>query len=110
MSKTSPQRLLHYICLSGFLFACLASCANRPQPTAASTLAIVGGTVVHPQRDAARAVAPNSVIVVTDGRISAVGPADSLPIPAGAAVVDARGTWIVAGLIDSHVSFFQSGH
>ncbi|HXL82618.1 MAG TPA: amidohydrolase family protein [Casimicrobiaceae bacterium] len=110
MSKTSPQRLLHYICLSGFLVACLASCANRPQPTAASTLAIVGGTVVHPQRDAARAVAPNSVIVVTDGRISAVGPADSLPIPAGAAVVDARGKWIVPGLIDAHVHFFQSGN
>jgi imidazolonepropionase-like amidohydrolase len=110
MSKTSAQRLLHYICLSGFLVACLASCANRPQPTAASTLAIVGGTVVHPQRDAARAVAPNSVIVVTDGRISAVGPADSLPIPAGAAVVDARGKWIVPGLIDAHVHFFQSGN
>jgi imidazolonepropionase-like amidohydrolase len=110
MSKTSPQRLLHYICLSGFLVACLASCANRPQPTAASTLAIVGGTVVHPQRGAARAVAPNSVIVVTDGRISAVGPADSLPIPAGAAVVDARGKWIVPGLIDAHVHFFQSGN
>ena len=110
MAKTSPQRLLHYLCLSGFLVACLASCANRPQPTAASTLAIVGGTIVHPQRDAARAVAANSVIVVTDGRISAVGPADSLPIPAGAAVVDARGKWIVPGLIDAHVHFFQSGN
>ncbi|HVS56922.1 MAG TPA: amidohydrolase family protein [Casimicrobiaceae bacterium] len=110
MSKTFTQRLLHYICLSGFLVACLASCANRPQPTAASTLAIVGGTVVHPQRDAARAVAPNSVIVVTAGRISAVGPADSVPIPAGATVVDARGKWIVPGLIDAHVHFFQSGN
>jgi imidazolonepropionase-like amidohydrolase len=110
MSKTSTQRLLHYICLSGFLVACLASCANRPQPIAASTLAIVGGTVVHPQRDGARAVTPNSVIVVTDGRISAVGPADSVPIPAGATVVDARGKWIVPGLIDAHVHFFQSGN
>jgi imidazolonepropionase-like amidohydrolase len=110
MSKTFTQRLLHDICLSAFLVACLASCANRPQPTVASTLALVGGTVVHPQRDAARAVAPNSVIVVTDGRITAVGPADSVPIPAGATVVDARGKWIVPGLIDAHVHFFQSGN
>jgi len=110
MSKTFTQRLLHYICLSVFLVACLASCANRPQPTAASMLAIVGGTVIHPQRDAARAVAPNSVIVVADGRISAVGPAASVPIPAGATVVDARGKWIVPGLVDAHVHFFQSGN
>src|SRR5437016_364643 len=110
MSKMFTQRLLHYICLSAFLVACLASCANRPQPTATSTLAIVGGTVVHPQRDAARAVAPNSIIVVTDGRINAVGLADSVPIPVGATVVDARGKWIVPGLIDAHVHFFQSGN
>src|SRR6202049_2762816 len=110
MSKTSPQRLLHYICLSGFLVACLPSGPNRPQPTAASTLAIVGGTIVHPQRDAARAVAPNSVIVVTDGRISAVGTADSVTIPVGATIMDAHGKWIVPGLIDAHVHFFQSGN
>ena len=104
------QRLLHYLCLSACLVACLASCANRPTPNVASMLAVVGGTVVHPQRDAARTVAPNSVIVVTDGRISAVGPADSVPIPAGARIVDARGKWIVPGLIDAHVHFFQSGN
>ena len=110
MSKTFTQRLVHYICLSAFLVVCPSSCANRPHPTAAPTLAIVGGTVVHPQRDAARAAAPNGVIVVTDGRISAVGPADSVPIPADATVVDARGKWIVPGLIDAHVHFFQSGN
>jgi adenine deaminase len=102
------RRLLRYICLSACLVACLASCANRPPPNAASTLVIVGGTIVHPQRDAARAVAPNSVIVVTDGCISAVGTADSVTIPVGATIMDARGKWIVPGLIDAHVHFFQS--
>src|SRR5438105_9241752 len=110
MSKMRIRRLLHSVCRSAFLVVCLSSCANRPHPTAAPTLAIVGGTVVHPQRDAARAAAPNGVIVVTDGRISAVGPADSVPIPADATVVDARGKWIVPGLIDAHVHFFQSGN
>ena len=85
------------------------SCVNRPAPNVPTTLAIVGGTVIHPQRDAARAIAPNSVILIADGRISAVGPADSVAIPAGATVVDARGKWIVPGLIDAHVHFFQSG-
>ncbi len=93
-------------CLAG----CIASCANDPVANHAPTLAIVGGTVVHPQRDAARAAAANSVIVIHDGRISAVGPADAVPIPAGATVIDARGKWIVPGLIDAHVHFFQSGN
>ena len=65
------------------------SCVNRPAPNVPTTLAIVGGTVIHPQRDAA--------------------PAGSVAIPAGATVVDARGKWIVPGLIDAHVHFFQSG-
>lgn len=107
---TSAWQHLRKLCLSACLVACIASCANRPTPNVASTLAIVGGTVIHPQRDAARATTPNSVIVITDGRISAVGSADMVPIPAGATVVDARGKWIVPGLIDAHVHFFQSGN
>ena len=110
MPTTVAQRHLRNLCLSACFVACAVSCANRPTPNVPTTLALVGGTVVHPQRDAARASAPNSVILIADGRISAVGPADSVPIPAGATVVDARGKWIVPGLIDAHVHFFQSGN
>lgn len=48
------------------------------------------------------------VIVVGDG-ISAVGARADLPIPDGARRVDVRGKWIVPGLVDGHVHFFQSG-
>jgi imidazolonepropionase-like amidohydrolase len=72
--------------------------------------AIVGGTVIHPERDGADAVAPNTTIVVRGTRIAAVGPAASTPVPAGAEVIDARGKWVIPGLVDSHVHFFQSGN
>ena len=110
MPTTLAQRHLRNLCLSACFVACAVSCVNRPPANVPTTVAIVGGTVVHPQRDAARAIAPNSVILIADGRISAVGRADSLAIPAGATVVDARGKWIVPGLIDAHVHFFQSGN
>lgn len=77
-----------------------------PAPAQDRPLAIVGGTVIDgtgaPPRD-------GLVIVVRGGRIEAIGPAGSTPIPEGAAEIDARGYWIVPGLIDAHVHLFQSG-
>src|SRR5262249_56056754 len=71
-----------------------------------AALALVGATVVDgtggpPLVDA--------VVVVVDGKLAAVGPRATTPPPAGASVVDLRGKWIVPGLIDAHVHFFQSG-
>jgi len=43
-------------------------------------------------------------------RIEAIGPASSTPVPAGATRIDGKGKWVVPGLIDSHVHFFQSGN
>src|SRR5256885_12875124 len=77
---------------------------------AADITAIVGATVVYPDRDLPSAVAPNSTVVIAGSRIEAIGPAGSTPVPAGAARIDGKGKWVVPGLIDSHVHFFQSGN
>jgi imidazolonepropionase-like amidohydrolase len=44
----------------------------------------------------------NAVIIVGDGHIETMGPADEVKIPRGAEVVDVTGRWIIPGLIDSH--------
>src|SRR5256712_13606690 len=77
---------------------------------AADITAIVGATVVHPDRDLPFAVASNSTVIIAGSRIEAIGPAGSTPVPAGATRIDGRGKWVVPGLIDSHVHFFQSGN
>src|SRR5947207_4561507 len=77
---------------------------------AADVPAIVGATVVHPDRDLPSAVASNTTVIVSGSRIEAIGPASSTPVPAGATRIDGRGKWVVPGLIDSHVHFFQSGN
>ena len=41
------------------------------------------------------------VVIVTDGRIAAVGGADT-PVPAGHKVIDARGRYVTPGVIDIH--------
>src|SRR5262249_54832733 len=48
-------------------------------------------------------------IVVENGRIRDVGPRNEVRVPKDAQVIDARGKWIIPGLIDAHVHFSQSG-
>jgi imidazolonepropionase-like amidohydrolase len=51
---------------------------------------------------------PNAALVVQDGRITFVGPASQLKSPAGAAVQDLSGKYVLPGLIDLHVHVAES--
>ena len=66
--------------------------------------------MIHPERAGASAVARDQVILVEGNLIRAVGDARHTPVPRQARVVDARGKWVIPGLVDSHVHFFQSGN
>ncbi len=67
--------------------------------TSAAT-AIVGGTVVDLE---GKAPIENAVILVEGERIAAIGAAGSVAIPDGAIQVDAKGTWLIPGLMNMHV-------
>jgi imidazolonepropionase-like amidohydrolase len=56
---------------------------------------LIDGTESAPLQDAA--------MVVTDGRISWVGPASELETPAGAETTSLEGRYVIPGLIDTHV-------
>ena len=45
---------------------------------------------------------PNSAVVITGSQITAVGPQDSVSIPASARVVDGTGKFVIPGLWDMH--------
>ncbi len=47
-------------------------------------------------------VVPDQTVIVRDGRIDAIGPANELDTPRGAAVVDGRGRYLMPGLADLH--------
>jgi hypothetical protein len=65
---------------------------------------------VHPEREGEAAVARDQAVVIDGNRIQAVGPAGTTKAPPGSAVIDGRGKWLVPGLVDGHVHFFQSGN
>lgn len=93
------------------LLAAAAGCSGmNATHDAAATLAIVGVTVVHPERDGAQALEREATVVIAGDRIGKVGPAATTAIPAGAKRIDGHGKWLIPGLIDGHVHFFQSGN
>lgn len=99
--------------LAGIACARLGTATGQREatpPTGHPITAIVGATVIHPERDEAAAVAPDTTLVIEGERIRAVGPRESVAVPAGATIVDGSGKWVVPGLVDGHVHFFQSGN
>ncbi|MEO1019286.1 MAG: hypothetical protein AAFY56_16580, partial [Pseudomonadota bacterium] len=68
--------------------------------------AYVGATLI----DVANATPiPNSAVIVVDDRIVGVGTRETLPAAENLRQVDLRGHWLIPGLIDAHVHFFESG-
>lgn len=73
---------------------------------AASNKAIVGGNVVNP--DGAPSI-KNTAILIKDNKIIQVGKLGKVKIPQDAEIINIEGKWVIPGMIDSHIHFFQSG-
>ena len=69
-------------------FAVLAGCADLLPSRAEADFAVVGATIVHPDRDEKQAKQTGATVVVARNRIVAVGPASSVRVPTGTKVVD----------------------
>ena len=91
--------------VTGFLLSCLSLVGICPAQTGpnhtvlspAKTIAIVGGkllTITH-------GTIENGVVVMSGGKIVAVGAATSTKVPAGAQVFDAKGMTVYPGLFDA---------
>jgi imidazolonepropionase-like amidohydrolase len=66
----------------------------------AQTVVLTGATIIDGN---GRTPIRDGVIVITDKKISAVGPRNSVSIPGGARQIDAAGKFIVPGIMDANV-------
>ncbi len=71
-----------------------------PGTSVEATLAILGTTIVDVSDGS---LVPDQTVLVGRDRILAVGPAKTLVPPGSAAVIDARGKYLIPGLWDMHV-------
>ena len=103
-------RRLGWTLLSSLLALMTGCAATNDTREAKPALAIVGVTVVYPEKEGAQAIETDATVVISGDRIVRVGPSPSTAVPAGAQRIDGRGKWLIPGMIDSHVHFFQSGN
>ena len=86
------------------LVACATGYAARtdpvPGPNPVQGLMAFEGVSVLPM--SSDAVLENQTIVVRDGVIEAAGPANEVPVPRGATVIDGDGRYLMPGLAEMH--------
>ncbi len=113
--KTLPAALSCGLLLWGgsFLYLALTSPPNLLPGNAileaararGGTLALRGVTVIPMQGER---ILPDQVVLISGGRIQAVGARGAIPIPRQARVVDAQGLYLLPGLTDMHVHLWHS--
>ncbi|MDP5033175.1 MAG: amidohydrolase family protein [Paraglaciecola sp.] len=84
---------------------------EQPSDKPTGYKAIVGGNIVT-MRNAnnEQEVIENGVILIKDNRIEKVGGADTVKIPKGTLIVDAKGKTVVPGLVDTHAHGAQGSN
>ncbi|NNF26412.1 MAG: amidohydrolase family protein, partial [Gemmatimonadetes bacterium] len=98
----SAHPLRSVLCGSVLAFLTAASLVD----SALGQTAIVGATLV---RGDGSPPMEGATLVIRDGRIECVGPAQECTPPRDADVVDASGRFVTPGLVDAHVHFSQTG-
>ncbi len=73
--------------------------ADADDKKSAGSVLVVRGARIH---TVTGPIIENGTLVVTEGKITDVGPSDKVAIPAGAKVIDAAGKVLIPGLVDSH--------
>jgi Amidohydrolase family len=95
-------RSVSCLLLTFISIALLVSCSAPQPPSLAIThVTVIDVTGAPPQ--------PDSTVVISDSRITAVGPSSSLHIPSGTKVIDASGKFLIPGLADMHVHLTGAG-
>jgi imidazolonepropionase-like amidohydrolase len=52
---------------------------------------------------------PDQHVIIENGRIKTIGPAKKIRVPADIPVLDCSGKYLMPGMTDAHIHFFQSG-
>ncbi|MBV9956833.1 MAG: amidohydrolase family protein [Acidobacteria bacterium] len=73
---------------------------QAPKTEAQTSIAFVNVNVVPMDRER---VLAGQTVIVRDGRIAVIGPAEKTKIPADARRIDGRGKYLMPGLVDMHV-------
>ena len=100
MLKAAVQRTRWAAALRGsMLFAvlCVQGVEAQSVPSAVSSATVISGVTVLTMT---KGVIEDGTVIIENGKITAMG--KGLPTPAGAKIIDARGKYLMPGLINPH--------
>ena len=86
--------------LAALAIAVHSAVASAQRVEATTRLAVVGVTLIDGTGTPPR---PGTTMLVTNGRITAIGPTGRVAIPAGTTRIDGAGRYVIPGLWDMHV-------
>lgn len=86
------------------LFVILSSCNNTDIKNA-DVVVLKGATIIDATGNPP---IENGVIIIEGNRIKEIGSADQVKIPAGTKTIDVKGKFIIPGMIDLHIHFWES--
>jgi len=93
--------------LLAVLLAATGPIVGASPPDAAKSVAFTHVSVIDP---ASGAVRSNQTVLITANRISAVGEAGEVATPEGVQVVDGNGKFLIPGLWDMHVHWYDKDY
>src|ERR1700678_4034956 len=95
MREVIARRILAVFCVAMCCLATPVAWAAVDAPIAIYNATIIDGTGRQPL--------PNGVVVMSGGRVQAVGPVTDIKLPKGTVKIDATGEYVIPGLMDANV-------
>jgi imidazolonepropionase-like amidohydrolase len=93
-----------FICATAGLVACSTAASAQTDQASESNYAITGVTIIDVEKGIA---VPAQTILLVGDRIAKIRPVGKVNIPRGAQVLDGRGLYLMPGLVDAHVHYFD---
>jgi imidazolonepropionase-like amidohydrolase len=81
-------------------FSSYANCEGSSRPASGHVIAFLHATVIPMDRER---TLPNQTVIVSDGKIVAIGPTSTVKVPVGALRIDATGRYLIPAFCDMHV-------
>lgn len=101
--KTGSRIVIIILCVLQF-----GAAEGAPKPYAIRAGKILT-MVLDEDSDASRRVINHGVILVSKGKIEALGPASDITVPAGYTVIDASDRWVMPGIVEAHTHIAVEG-
>lgn len=92
------------VAMTNLLFAACNQTTPTPEPVTPSRTIITGVAIVDVERGI---LVPDQTVIIAGERIDTIGPRAEIPVPNGSHVIDGRGRYLIPGLTDAHVHFFD---